>query len=45
MVVKHMEMCTKAARAEHYILKGVTDALFLDFETTTIEYWTRTNAR
>ena len=29
---------------EHYILKGVTDALFLYFETTTIEYWTRTNA-
>jgi len=23
-------------------LKGVTDALFLYFETTTIEYWTRT---
>jgi hypothetical protein len=22
---------------EHYILKGVTDALFLDFETSTIE--------
>ena len=29
---------------EHYILEGVTDALFLYFETTTIEYWTRTNA-
>ena len=27
---------------EHYILKGVTDALFLDFETSTIEYRTRT---
>jgi len=26
----------------HYILEGVTDALFLYFETTTIEYWTRT---
>jgi hypothetical protein len=27
---------------EHYILKGVTDALFLDFETTTLELPTKT---
>ena len=26
-----------ATKAEHYILEGVTDALFLVFETSTIE--------
>ena len=30
--------------AEHYILEGVTDALFLDFETTTLELPSKTNA-
>ena len=29
---------------EHYILEGVTDALFLDFETTTLELPSKTNA-
>ena len=29
---------------EHYILKGVTDALFLDFETTTLGLPSKTNA-
>ena len=28
---------------EHYILKGVTDALFLVFETSTIEYAVKNN--
>ena len=32
----------RVARVGHYILEGVTDALFLDFETSTIEYRTRT---
>ena len=32
------------ALAEHYILKGVTDALFLVFETTTYRMQSKTNA-
>ena len=32
----------RSPRAEHYILEGVTDALFLCIRTTTIELRTRT---
>ena len=35
----------RSLRVEHYILKGVTDALFLVIRTTTIESWTRTMLR